>query len=149
MRTLVHLPYRFVPLALDQHLTHRAAWTVLGGAISSEGGAVKTQCAPLLAFLCAAPVEASVILFEASDLEVVAPDKTIEAQQMEILQRDLPTRFDTESLRGPSAGDAMTLALSAFETRTDMPERTRAASYGAPRAVRVKTPEERWGAELE
>ena len=54
VRTLVHLPYRFVPLALDQHLTPQAAWTVLGGAISSEGGAVETQCAPLLAFLHAA-----------------------------------------------------------------------------------------------
>ena len=29
VRTLVHLPYRFVPLALDQHLTPRAAWKVL------------------------------------------------------------------------------------------------------------------------
>ena len=36
--TLVHLPYRFVPLALDQHFTPRAAWMVLGDAISSEGG---------------------------------------------------------------------------------------------------------------
>ena len=43
----------------------------------------------------------------------------------------------------------MTLALSAFEARTDMLERTRAASDGAPRAVRVKTPEEKWGAVLE
>ena len=46
-------------------------------------------------------------------------------------------------------GDAMTLALSAFEARTDMLERTRAASDGAPRAIRIKTPEERWGAVLE
>ena len=38
VRTLVHLPYRFPPLALDQHLTPRAAWTVLGGVISLEGG---------------------------------------------------------------------------------------------------------------
>ena len=38
VRTRVHLPYHFFPLALDQQLTHRAAWTVLGGAISSEGG---------------------------------------------------------------------------------------------------------------
>ena len=37
VRTLLHLPYRFVPLALDQHLMPRAAWTVLGGAISLEG----------------------------------------------------------------------------------------------------------------
>ena len=36
--TLVLLPYRFVPLALDQQLTPWAAWTVLAGAISSEGG---------------------------------------------------------------------------------------------------------------
>ena len=27
VRTLVHLPYCFVPLALDQQLTPRAAWT--------------------------------------------------------------------------------------------------------------------------
>ena len=40
VRTLVHLPYRFVPLALDQQLTPRAAWTVLPGAILSKGGAV-------------------------------------------------------------------------------------------------------------
>ena len=46
-------------------------------------------------------------------------------------------------------GDAMTLALTAFEARTDMLERTRAASDGAPRAVRVKTPDEKWGAVLE
>ena len=38
VRTLVHLPYRFVPLALGQQLTPRAAWTVLGGANSAEGG---------------------------------------------------------------------------------------------------------------
>ena len=46
-------------------------------------------------------------------------------------------------------GDAMTLALSAFEARTDMLERTCAASDGSPRAVRVKTPEDKWGAVLE
>ena len=57
VRTLVHLLYRFVPLVLDQHLTPRAAWTVLGGAISSEGGAIKTRCVPLLAFLRAAVVK--------------------------------------------------------------------------------------------
>ena len=94
MRTLVHLLYRFFPLAMDQHLTPRAAWTVLGGAISSEGGVVETQCAPLLAFLRAAAVKGSVIPFGASDLEVVAPDKLLEAQRMEILQRDPPARFD-------------------------------------------------------
>ena len=33
VRTLGHLPYRFVPLALDQQPTPRAAWTVLAGAI--------------------------------------------------------------------------------------------------------------------
>ena len=43
----------------------------------------------------------------------------------------------------------MTLTLTAFEARTDMVERTRAASDGAPRAVRVKTREEKWGAVLE
>ena len=31
VRTLVHLPYRCAPLALDQHLTHRVAWAVGGG----------------------------------------------------------------------------------------------------------------------
>ena len=43
----------------------------------------------------------------------------------------------------------MNLALSAFEARTDMLERTRSASDSAPRAIRIKTPEERWGAVLE
>ena len=89
------------------------------------------------------------IPFEAADLEVVAPDKSLEAQRMEILQRDLPARFDTGALGGPSAGDAMTLALSAFEARMDMLEHNRAASDGAPRAIQIKTPEEKWGAVLE
>ena len=80
--TLVHLPYRFVSLALDQHLTPRAAWKVLGGAISLEGGVVETQCAPLLAFLRAAAVEGSMIPFAAADLKVVAPDKSLAAQRM-------------------------------------------------------------------
>ena len=48
VRTLVHLPYRFVPLALDQQLTPRAAWTVLVGAILSEGGGLRGA-------VCAAP----------------------------------------------------------------------------------------------
>ena len=43
----------------------------------------------------------------------------------------------------------MTLALTAFEARTDMLKHTRAASDDAPRAVRVKTTEEKWGAVLE
>ena len=43
----------------------------------------------------------------------------------------------------------MTLALSAFEARTDMLEHTRTASDGSPRAVRVKTPEDKWGVVLE
>ena len=68
---------------------------MLAGAISSEEGAVETQCAPLLSFLCAVAVEGSAILFETANLEVVAPDKALEAQRMEILQRDLPARFDT------------------------------------------------------
>ena len=68
---------------------------------------------------------------------------------MEILRRDIPARFDTRALGGPSPGDATTLTLSAFEARTDMFEHTRAASDGAPRAVRVKTPEEKWGVVLE
>ena len=53
------------------------------------------------------------------------------------------------ALGGTSAGDAMTLALSAFEAHTDMLERTHAASDGAPRAIQIKTPKERWGAVLE
>ena len=114
-----------------------------------EGGGVKAQCAPLLSFLRAAAVDGSSIAFEAADLEVVAPDKALEAQRMEILQQDLPARFDTGALGGLLPGDSMTLSLTAFEARTDMLERTRAASDGAPRAVRVKTPEEKWGAVLE
>ena len=89
------------------------------------------------------------IPFETADLEVVAPDKSLEAQRMEILQRDIPARFDTGALGGPSPGDAMTLALTAFEARTDMLERTSVASDAAPRVLRVKTPEERRGAVLE
>ena len=69
-----------------------------------RGGVVETQCAPLLDFLHAAAVEGLVIPFEVSDLEVVAPDKALEAQRMEILQRDLPARFDAGSLGGASAG---------------------------------------------
>ena len=141
VRTLVHLPYRFVPLALYHQITPRVAWTVLEGAISSEGGGVGAQCAPLLSFLRAASVEDLAIPFEASDREVVAPGKALEAQQMEILRRDLPRRFDTGAWGGPSPGDAMTLSLTAFETRTGMLECTRAASDGSPRAVRVKTPD--------
>ena len=57
---------------------------MLGGAISSEGGAVETQCAPLLAFLRVAALKGLVIPFEASDLEVVAPDKALKLQRMEI-----------------------------------------------------------------
>ena len=116
---------------------------MLGGAISSEGGVVETQCAPLLSFLRAVAVEGSMIPFAAADLEVVAPYKSLKAQWMEILRRDLPARFDVGALGGPSAGDAMTLALSAFEARTDMLECTHAASDGAPRAILIKTPEER------
>ena len=57
---------------------------------------------------------------------------------MEILRRYLPARFDTGASGRPSPGDAMTLALSAFEARTDMLKRTCAASNGDPRVVRVK-----------
>ena len=77
-------------------------------------------------------MEGSAILFETAELKVIAPDKALEAQRMEILQRDLPMRFDTGALGGPSPGDAMTLALSAFEARTDMLEHTCAASNGTP-----------------
>ena len=150
VRTLVHLPYCFVPLVLDQQLTPRAAWTVLAGAISSRGGGgVEAQCAPLLSFLRAAAVEGLAILFETDDLEVVALDKALEAQRMDILRRDLPARFDTGALRGLSPVDAMPLALTAFEARMDMLECTREASDGASRVVRVMTPEEKWGAVLE
>ena len=68
---------------------------------------------------------------------------------MDILRRDLPARFDTGALGGPSPGDDMMFALTAFEARSDMLKRTCAASEGAPRELRVKTPEERWGAVLE
>ena len=43
----------------------------------------------------------------------------------------------------------MTLALIDFEARTDIHERTRAASNCAQKAMRVKTLEEKWGAVLE
>ena len=102
VHTLVHLPYHFVPLALDQQLTPRAAWTVLAGAISSEWGDVEVQYAPLLSFLCAAVVEGSAIPFATTNLEVLAPDKGLEAQRMEIIRRDLPARFDTGASGGPS-----------------------------------------------
>ena len=98
-------------------------------------GGVKAQCAPLLSFLRAAAVEGSAIPSETADLEVVAPDKALETQRMEILQRDLSPRFDTGASGAPSPGDAMTLALTAFEACTDMIKRTRAASNSAPRAV--------------
>ena len=42
-------------------------------------------------------------------------------------------------------GDTITLALTAFEARTDMIERTLTASNGAPRATRVKKTEEKMG----
>ena len=67
---------------------------------------------------------------------------------MEILRRGLPACFNTGASGGLSLGDAMTLVLMAFEARTDMLERTHAASDGAPRALRLKTPEERWGSVL-
>ena len=98
VRTLVHLPYRFVPLAMDQQLTPRAACTVLEGAILSEGGGVEAQCAPLFVFLRAAAVEGSAISFAKADLEVVVTDKALEAQRMEILRRDL-ARASTQELR--------------------------------------------------
>ena len=55
---------------------------MLGGAILSEGGGVKDQCAPLLSFMRAAAVDGLAIPFEASNLKVVAPDKALEAQRM-------------------------------------------------------------------
>ena len=143
VRTLVHLPYRFVPLALYQHLTPRAAWTGLGGAIFSEGG-VRRGSMRTATFL---PVRGGGGGFghpvRRDNLEVVAADKAIEARQMEILRQDLPARFDTGASGGPSPGDAMTIAFSAFEAQTDMLERNRAASHGAPSVVRVKKPEEK------
>ena len=95
-----------------------------------------------------AVVEGSAISFATADLEVFAPDKAMEAQRMEIIRRDIPARFDMGSSGGLSPGDAMTLALTASEARIDMLKRTRVESYAAPRVVRVKTPEERWGAVL-
>ena len=43
----------------------------------------------------------------------------------------------------------MTLAVTALEARMDMLERTRVASKGFPRALRVKTLDERWESVLE
>ena len=146
---LVYLPCCFFPLDLDKQLTPRAAWTVLAGAIFSKGGSVEAKCAPLLSFLRATTAEGLTIPFSTADPEVVAPDKALEAQRMEITRRYLPARFDTGSSGGPSPGDAMTLALTAFEARTDMIERTRVASDAAPMVLRVKTPVERWGEVLE
>ena len=88
----------------------------------------------------AAAVEGTAILFAIADLEVVAPEKALDAQQMVILQRDLPARFDTEASGVLSLRDVMTLALTAFEARTDMIERTRVASNADPKVLRVKTP---------
>ena len=122
MLTLVHLPYRFAPLALYQQLTPRAAWTVLEGAISSEGGGRRGA-------VCTAPfvsVRGGGGGFGHpicdGDLEVVAPDKALEAQRMEVLLRDLPARFNTGASGGLLLGNAMTLALTAFEAHTDMLE---------------------------
>ena len=56
-----------------------------GGRHLVRGGGVEAQCAPHISFLCAAAVEGSAILFETADLEVVTPDKALEAQRMEIL----------------------------------------------------------------
>ena len=120
-----------------------------GGIHLFQRGGVEVQCALLLSFLLAAAVEGSAILFTTADLEVVAPDKVLEAQRMEILKRDLPARFGMGALGGPSPGDAMTLALMAFEARTDMFDCTCVASDAAPRVMRLKTPEERWGAVLD
>ena len=78
------------------------------------GRAIEAQCAPLLSYLRAAAVEGSAVSFEAADLKVVAPENALEAQRMEILQRDLPARFDTVALGDLSPGDAMTLELTAF-----------------------------------
>ena len=120
-----------------------------GGRHLVQGGGVEAQCAPLLYFLHTAAVGGSAIPFKTSDLEVVATDKALEAQQMETLRQYLPARFDTGASGGPSPGDVMTLALTVFEARTDILERNCAASDGDPRAVRVKTPEEKWGAVFE
>ena len=149
VRSMVHLPYRFVPLVLDQLLTPRAAWTVLAGAILAEGADAAAKCAPLLTFLRAASVENSSVPFGTGDVEVVLPDSALEAQRMEILKRDLPARFGDGASGGPAPGDAMTLALTAFEARTEMMERTRLADSAASKAPKTKTPDERWGAVLE
>ena len=72
------------------------------------------KCAPILSFLRAAAVEGSAILFATAELKVVAPDKALEAQRMEILRRDLYVRFDIGVSGDPSPGGAMTLALTAL-----------------------------------
>ena len=70
------------------------------GAISSKGGDVEAQCAPLLSFMHTAVVEGLDIPFATADLEVVALDKALEAQRMQILKRCIP-RASTWELRGP------------------------------------------------
>ena len=67
---------------------------------------------PLLLFLPADTLEGSAILFATAGLKVVAPDKALEVQRMEILQRDLPARFDTGASGGLLPGDAMMHALT-------------------------------------
>ena len=140
---LVHLPYHFTPWRWTSSSRLERRGQCRGSHII-QGGGREAQCASLLSFLCAAAVDGSAIPFEAAHLEVVAPHKALEEQRMEILKKDLPTRFNTGGSGGPSPGDAMTLALTAFEARTDMLKRTHVTSDGAPRAVRVKTPEEKW-----
>ena len=66
-----------------------------------KGGVIEAQCAPLLSFLHVAAAERSAIPFATADLEVVAPDKALEEQRMDILQRYLPKHLPT--LYRPSA----------------------------------------------
>ena len=82
MLTLVHLPHCFFPLSLNQQLTPWTAWAVLGGFISSKGGAIKTKWALLLTFLRVAAVEGPAIPSAMADLKVLASDKALESQRM-------------------------------------------------------------------
>ena len=83
------------------------------------GGGVEDQCASLLSFLRVAAVEGSAIPFETANLEVVTPDKALEAQRMEILRRDLPAHLYTGSL-GPKLA-TLFRSRSEFRRGDDIP----------------------------
>ena len=61
-----------------------------GSRLFQRGGGVEANCAPLLSFLCATAVLGSAIPFATAKLEVIALDKELEAQRMEILRKGSP-----------------------------------------------------------